>query len=105
MNYEIYYGQKTNLSKKLIDTHLVNLNKNSVIFEFEQSTNSGWKNNYYQFPYYTIITLLELSNNMDKDDGLYFADESRMIDIIANKTLIKIGEQELAKILFDKIIS
>ena len=100
-----YQGKRTYMSLVLIDSHMLELNKNEVVFEFEYRL-CGRESKVFGFDFPTVLIMLDSLCDVeedDREDGLYEAKESRMIDIVADGMVYKYGERELASLLFSKM--
>lgn len=101
----VYVGKKAHMSRSLIDSHMLELRDDGVVFEFEY-TLVNRQSRVFEFAYHTIVLLLDSlcdAQNDDREDGLYRANESRMIDLVSEGMVYKYGERELASILFHKM--
>jgi hypothetical protein len=91
---------------RLITSHMPFINRELVVFEFELETHKGWNNLTMAFAYNWIVSNLfteESGTKTNNVDGLYNANESRMIDIVHNKRCLKMGETALASFLYNLI--
>ncbi len=100
-----YLGQKTYMSFILIDSHMLDLRKDAVVFEFEYRL-QGRESKVFEFSYTTVLLLLDPLCDVyddDREDGLYPAEESRMLVVVSDGMAYKYGERELAAMLFRKM--